>query len=150
MKPDDIKYKLGPCGILCEKCFAYSNGPIRKSSIELQGALGNFDIYADRFKELLKEPRFSYYKEFKNMLKYFSEVECRGCRLDACKIFPVCKVAGCAAEKNIDYCFQCDCFPCDNTGHDEHLKKRWLAIQMRMKEIGAEDYYNEIKHKPRY
>jgi len=150
VNPNDINRKLGPCGLLCEKCFAYSKGPIRKSSIELQGALGHFDVYADRFKELLHETRFALYKEFKDMLNYFSEVECRSCRLDACKIFPSCKVAGCAAYKNVDCCFQCDSFPCDNTGHDEHLKKRWFDIRMRMKESGIKNYYNEIKDKPRY
>ena len=113
---NDIRLKLGPCGISCEKCFAFSAGSIKKNSIELKNALGNFDIYAERFTKQLNEPAFSKYSEFKILLNYFSEVECRGCRTDGCKIFPDCKVKGCSMVKNIDYCFQCETFPCDNTG----------------------------------
>ncbi len=150
MNEDDIRIKLGPCGLLCEKCFAFADGPIKKSSVELKKALGNFDQYAGRFVELLHEPGFSGYKDFKILLNIFTEAECRGCRLDGCKLFTGCKVKGCSIDKNVDYCFQCGFFPCDNTGFDENLKKRWISIQDRMREIGIEQYYNDIKDKPRY
>lgn len=150
MKNKDLLTKLGPCGILCEKCFAFSDGSIKRNSMELQNALGKFDIYAERFSVLLNEPKFSKYKEFKILLDYFTEGKCRGCRLDGCMIFPSCKVKECSAANNVDYCYECDRFPCDNTGFDEHLKKRWIDINLRMKETGVENYYNEIKDKPRY
>ena len=33
---------------------------------------------------------------------------------------------------------------------DEHLKRRWIQINKRMKEIGPESYYQETKDLPRY
>lgn len=150
MNDDYIRIRFGPCGLLCEKCFAFADGPIRKTSVQLKDALGNFDVYAERFTALLDEPRFSKYAEFKIILNLFSEGSCRGCRPDGCKLFAGCSVKRCSAGKNVDYCFQCESFPCDNTGFDENLKQRWISIQNRMKETGIENYYNEIKDKSRY
>jgi hypothetical protein len=150
MTYDFIKTRLGPCGIHCGKCFAFADGPIKQHSIELQKALGNFDIYAKRFVDLLNEPRFEHYDAFKDLLNYFTQVGCRGCRLDGCILFKNCQVKSCAANNKIDYCFQCNDFPCDHSGFDENLKQRWISINQKMKETSVESYYELIKDKPRY
>ncbi|HUX52912.1 MAG TPA: DUF3795 domain-containing protein [Williamwhitmania sp.] len=145
-----ILNRLAPCGIHCGKCFAYADGTIRRSSVELKEALGNFDIYAQRFAELLEEPVFKKYVDFKELLAYFAAAQCNGCRNEACKLFKSCKVRDCHKEKGVDFCFQCPEFPCDNTGFDEHLYKRSVEINRRIEEVGFEKYYEEIKNKPRY
>ncbi len=147
---EEILNKLAPCGILCEKCFAYTDGTIRKSSIELKKALGNFDVYAQRFTELLNEPVFKKYVDFKELLTYFTTAQCNGCRKEACKLFKSCKVRDCHKEKGVDFCFQCAEFPCSNTGFDEHLYKRSVEINRRIREIGVERYYKEVKDRSRY
>jgi hypothetical protein len=38
--------KFGPCGLLCEKCFAFNNGPIHFHADLLKKNLGEFDNYA--------------------------------------------------------------------------------------------------------
>jgi hypothetical protein len=146
----NILHSLGPCGLNCERCFAYSNGGIKHHSKKLQELLGNFDIYAERFVTLLDEPVFEKYPEFKQMLDYLTKVSCKGCREETCKLFKDCGVKECYRTKGVDFCFQCDEFPCDKTNFDEHLRKRWININLRIKEIGIENYYNEIKDKPRY
>jgi len=146
----NIKDSFGPCGVFCEKCFAFSNGTIKQNSISLENAFGNFDIYAERFSELLDEPVFNEYPKFKKLLHYFTTVECQGCRKEQCKLFVNCKVRDCHKTKGVDFCFQCHEFPCDNTGFDEHLYKRSIQINLKIKEIGIEKYYKEIKDKPRY
>jgi hypothetical protein len=145
-----ILERLGPCGIHCGKCFAFSDGAIRKSGLELKTALGNFDVYAQRFVDLIDEPVFKKYPDFKELLTYFTTVECKGCRKEMCKLFKDCRVRDCHKEKNVDFCFQCADFPCDHTGFDSHLHKRSVDINNRMKDIGIEKYYEEIKDKPRY
>jgi hypothetical protein len=145
-----IKSRLSPCGLNCGKCFAFIEGDIKEYSSKLQNALGNFDIYAERFSKLLNEPVFGKYQEFKEMLNHFTSVNCRGCREENCKLFKNCNVRKCSEEKKVDFCFECPEFPCNNTGFDEHLNKRSRDINMRMKETGVENYYNEIKDKPRY
>ena len=138
---------LAPCGLNCDKCFANSNGKIQKHSLELQRLLGNFDIYAKRFSRFL--PQFKNYPIFKTMLNFFTKADCEGCRKGTCK-YPDCGVVLCYKEKNVDFCFQCSDFPCEKTNFDPHLKKRWIQMNNRMKEIGVEAYYNETKDLSRY
>jgi hypothetical protein len=145
-----VKQQLGPCGVNCGKCFAFSEGNIYDLSKQLKEALGNFDIYAKRFVELLEEPVFLKYPEFKEFLDYLAEQKCKGCRNERCKLSKTCQVRSCSEKKNVDYCFQCEEFPCANTGFDEHLYKRYVEINMRMKKIGVEAYYEETKNLPRY
>ena len=52
--------------------------------------------------------------------------------------------------KGIDFCWQCESFPCHETGLDENLYKRSVAINKKINEIGLEAYYKEIKDTPRY
>lgn len=145
-----IKKRLAPCGLHCGRCFAFVDGDIRKYSIQLKQSLGNFDIYATRFTELLHEPVFQKYPDFKDFLHHLSIAHCNGCRAEKCKLFSNCNVRVCSEEKNVEFCFQCPDFPCQNTGFDEHLYKRHIAINNRMKEIGIEAYYQEIKNLSRY
>lgn len=145
-----IKNRLAPCGLDCGKCYAYVDGDIKNLSNQLKVSLGNFDIYAERFTELFNGDIFKKYPDFKELLAYFTTADCNGCRKENCKIFKDCKVRNCFEKKGVDFCFQCSDFPCDHTGFDEHLQKRSEDINNRMKEIGVEKYYDEIKDKPRY
>jgi hypothetical protein len=138
---------LAPCGLSCCKCFAYTKGDISSHSKELQKLLGSFDIYAERFSTFL--PEFRDYPSFKKMLAYFATPDCIGCRQGTCK-YPNCGVVDCYKGKGVDFCFQCDDFPCDKTNFDPHLEKRWLQMNTRMKEIGVEAYYEETKDLCRY
>ncbi|MHC4216664.1 MAG: DUF3795 domain-containing protein [Planctomycetota bacterium] len=138
---------LAPCGLNCRKCFNYIKGDIAFHSKKVQELLGNFDVYAERFSVF--KPEFKDYPQFKKLLAYLASPECIGSRKGKCK-FPNCGVADCYKEKGVDFCFQCDEFPCDKTNFDPHLKKRWLQMNNRMKEIGVEAYYEETKNMCRY
>jgi Protein of unknown function (DUF3795) len=150
MYDNEILTSLGPCGLNCSKCAAFVDGSIKKLSTELKDKLGNFDAYAERFVDLLDEPVFKKYPDFKEMLHHFANVECKGCRNDECKLFTSCKVKQCSKDHSVDFCFQCAEFPCSKHGFDEHLEKRWITIQNKMKMNGIENYFNEIKDLPRY
>lgn len=150
MNYNNVLNNLGPCGLNCSKCFAFENGTIKQLSTKLKENLGNFDVYAERFVELLDQAVFKKYSDFKEMLDHFANVECKGCRKDECKLFLSCKVKQYSKDHFVDFCFQCEEFPCKKHGFDEHLEKRWINIQYKMKEIGVEGYYNEIKDLPRY
>lgn len=150
MEHNILMEKFGPCGLLCEKCFAYEKGSIKYHAELLKANLGDFDIYAQRFVTLLENPVFIKYQNFKEMLNLFSEGSCMGCRKQDCHLFKACGVKQCSKDKKVDYCYQCNDFPCNNTGFDENLKRRWLTINEKMREVGLESYYNEIKDKPRY
>jgi len=150
MNYDEIKERLAPCGLHCGKCFAFTGGDIKSHSSRLKDSLGNFNLYAGRFADLLEEPVFHKYPDFKEFLDYLSTVECRGCRKEHCRLFISCKVRDCHVRKGVDFCFQCNNFPCHDTGFDEHLHKRYMEINRRMKETGVVAYYAEIRNAPRY
>lgn len=145
-----IKSRVAPCGLHCGKCFAFADGDIHILSSQLKQALGNFDIYAERFVEMLNDPVFSKYPDFKEFLSKLSVASCQGCRKEKCKLFKTCNVRTCSEEKQVDFCFQCAQFPCDNTGFDEHLYKRFVVINGRIQELGVEKYYEEVRLVSRY
>jgi hypothetical protein len=45
---------------------------------------------------------------------------------------------------------KCDAFPCDRTGFDEALRRRWIQINERIRKVGLASYYEETRDKPRY
>lgn len=145
-----IKSRLAPCGLHCGKCFAFADGDIRRDAENLRRSLGDFDAYALRFVGMLNEPRFRAYPDFREFLQLLTESSCRRCREEQCKLFRGCKVRACSEAHGVDFCFRCPEFPCRNTGFDEHLYVRHVAINERMREIGPEAYYEEVRDLPRY
>jgi len=150
MKTEQIKDCLAPCGLCCETCFAHVDGDIRKYSLKLKEKLGNFQINAKRFETLLDNPVFKKYTAFKEMLDYFASENCKGCRNEQCKLFKDCGVRPCHQEKEIDFCYQCDEFPCDRTNFDSGLYKGWVMINEKIKKIGLENFYEKTRIRPRY
>lgn len=148
MRYADILKIIAPCGLNCRKCMANADGEIRQHSLKLAELLGpNFGKYADRFKDFM--PVFENYSPFKELLTFFTKADCTGCRSGACR-YPACGVMKCYKEKGVDFCFQCNEFPCDKTNFDPDLKRRWIEMNIRMKEIGIEAYYEEVKELCRY
>jgi hypothetical protein len=147
---EPIKDAIAPCGLSCEKCFAHVNGDIRRTSLQLQESLGNFAAYAQRFETLLDEPIFKKYPDFILMLDYFASENCKGCRNEQCKLFKNCGIRSCHQAKQLDFCYQCDEFPCNRTHFDEQLYKRWVLINEKIKKIGIEAYYEKTRTRPRY
>ena len=131
-----IKGRIAPCGLHCGKCFAFADGDISYHSNELKRSLGNFDVYAQRFVAMLDEPVFAKYPDFREFLDHLSVATCQ--------------VRACSEEEQVDFCFQCSLFPCENTGFDDHLYKRFVIINRRMQEIGVEKYYEEVRNITRY
>ena len=147
MEYDEILNYLAPCGLNCRKCMANKEGEIKNLSKALQKLLGNFDKYAERFSAFL--PVFKKYPAFKELLEYFCRADCAGCRNGSCK-YPNCGVSACYRRKGVDFCFQCEEFPCGKTNFDPDLKRRQIKMNNRMKEIGLEAYFEETKDLPRY
>lgn len=147
MDYEEILSDLAPCGLSCRKCFANTKGDIATLSTQLQEKLGAFGTYAERFSGFLTV--FTDYPAFEGLLSYFAQGHCDGCRQGTC-LYPNCGVSTCYQDKGVDFCFQCENFPCDKTNFDPHLECRWRQMNERMKEIGVEAYYEETKGLPRY
>ena len=65
-------------------------------------------------------------------------------------MFKKCGVRACHQDKEIDFCHQCDEFPCDQTNFDENLHKAWVAINEKIKEIGLEQFFEKTRTRLRY
>ena len=150
MIDEKIKAAIAPCGLCCETCFAHVDGDIRRYSQKLSEKLGNFHINAKRFETLLGNPIFRKYTDFKEMLDYFASENCTGCRNEQCKLFTNCGVRPCHQEKQVDFCWQCKDFPCENTNFDPGLNKAWKMINEKIREVGIETYCEEARNRPRY
>ncbi len=150
MTDEPIKKTIAPCGLCCETCFAHVDGDIRKYSMKLKEKLGNFHVNAKRFETLLDDPIFKKYSDFKEMLDYLASENCKGCRNEQCKLFKDCGVRGCHQKKQVDFCYQCDQFPCDNTNFDPGLYKGWIVINEIIQKKGIEEYAEQARTRPRY
>lgn len=150
MTDTTIKDTIAPCGLCCETCFAHVDGDIRKYSLKLKEKLGNFHINAQRFETLLGDPIFKKYSDFKEMLDYLASENCRGCRSEQCKIFKNCGVRPCHQEQGVDFCYQCEAFPCERTNFDESLYNAWVAVNEIIRKKGIEAYCEKARNRPRY
>lgn len=96
-----------------------------------------------------EKPIFTNYSQFEEILISFSQASCSGCRGKNVLCPIECTAKTCVKEKGIDFCFQCADYPCENQFCGK-LRKRWMKINDRMKEIGVIDYYYEQLKLPRY
>lgn len=138
---------LAPCGLNCRKCLSCEQGQITRLATELKAALGEFDTYAERFSRF--QPAFNNYPQFKALLAHLTTGACAGCRVGG-QCYPGCGVIECYRAKGVDFCGECPDFPCDHSNFDENLKRRWLELNTRIREIGAEACYAEVEELPRY
>ena len=94
----DYEYMTAPCGIPCFECKVNVEKPSLKTFLLSNGG------------------KFLLFKKFN--LKWNDSI-CRGCRAEEgrCKAVGFkepCKVYACTHEKGIDFCYECDDFPCDH------------------------------------
>jgi len=146
---DNQKYlkALAPCGINCERCVGFVDGEIKKACEIIQKGLDGFEKLAEKFSTFV--PIFKNFKQFEEILNFFANADCTGCRNGKGKN-ATCNVMNCFKEKSVDFCAACDEFPCDKTGLDDNLKQKWLENNKKIKEIGLIKFYKESIIKSRY
>lgn len=145
---DFIKSRLAPCGLMCGKCVAFKDGPVQLASSELKAQLGdNFGEYAKRFEGM--NPVFKNYPGFADLLDFLASGSCTSCRDRGC-LFKDCAVTKCVRDKGVDYCFQCEEFPCERHGFPDRLENIWRGNNEKMKESGIGAWFRLCKDKPRY
>lgn len=149
MKTDrkTILKELAPCGLDCSRCARYKDGEIRRLAAELIERLEGFEKVAPKIGDFI--PALKNYPQFQDILTFFTQADCTGCRYGESP-FPLCAAKTCFREKGVDFCFQCDEYPCERNRFHPELDSHWRYSNDRMKEIGIEAYYHEQKTKPRY
>ena len=147
MEREEQLRKVAPCGLICYTCAAARDGAISNHSQILLRLLESFDRFAEQFSA--HEPRLIKYPDFLQVLQLFSEAGCEGCRGRNC-MYPGCRVQPCILEKGLDFCFECGAFPCEQVDFEPALKAKWMRANERMRAIGVEAYFDEVKDGSHY
>lgn len=147
MEYQEVLRHLAPCGLDCNRCAGFKGGEIKALSLRLTELLGGYDRLANMQAD--KIPAFSGYSQFKDVLAVFSQGTCGGCREADCSCPVNCIVKTCHKEKGVDFCFQCQEYPCSKQEHPL-LRQRWQQKNDRMKEIGVVQFFEEQNKMPRY
>ena len=92
------------------------------------------------------------FDEFLKGIKWLSSEEepCKGCRFGGgWSWWPDCPSRNCSVQKGVDFCFQCEEFPCQKLSEEpliEH-KKRIIATNKEIKSIGIENWIEQLKNR---
>ncbi len=117
----------------------------RKSSAPCGLDCFNCEIFVDNITEEMK-------MQFAAKIKIEpEEVACKGCRLEenGCKFLgQSCETLKCITEKNLEFCFECDEFPCNKLqpakeGADRLPHNYKVFNLCRMKAVGVEKWADE-------
>ena len=147
MNRDEILNELSPCGIDCSRCIAYEKSEIKKLSTGLEKALKGFDKMANNLAQHFDV--YKKYRDFEDVLNALTQGQCKGCRTGQ-SMFPLCEAKTCFKEKKVDFCFQCDEYPCTRNKFTPEQHERWIYRNNFMKEKGVEAYYEHQKNQSRY
>lgn len=147
MEKDELLRLIAPCGLMCHTCDAMEDGVVNKAAKKLLFVLGSYDSFLKSCPG--SRPISGKYPDFKEVLEYLANVKCKGCREDHC-LGSDCIVPECVKGKGIDFCYQCEDFPCDQTGFSDDLRAKWIRKNNKLKEIGMAVYFEEEKQIPHY
>lgn len=116
------EWDISVCGLNCAKCDIH------------QASYGN--------EKLLRET-IEWFKKERNETIKPEQINCDGCRGSLKRHWsPECKMMLCAKNRGLQYCFQCEDFPCtilnefSSDGIPHH--KQTVKNMKRMKEVGIE------------
>jgi len=146
MQYDQILKHLAPCGLDCNRCAGFENGEIKQLSSRLIQLLSGYGRLAKL--RANTDPVFAGYPQFEEILSLLSQGTCNGCRGDNSRCPMTCAAKTCHKEKKVDFCFQCNEYPCEK--QQDFLRKVWEKNNDRMKEIGISEFYYEQIKLPRY
>lgn len=147
MNNDRILEDLGVCGLDCSRCVSRKDGEIQMLSLKLRSALAGFEKKAPVFSKFV--PPLADYDRFSAVLEFLTAGTCEGCRSGQC-LTPGCSARDCHREKAVDFCFQCDEYPCTRNQFSPDLDAKWRRNCEAMREVGLEAYYQKSKIDPRY
>ncbi|MGI6375081.1 MAG: DUF3795 domain-containing protein [Anaerolineae bacterium] len=149
--PEELRRYIAPCGLVCYSCPAFTGGPVAQHSRGLIRWLQGFGPMAAAFSSW--DTALAEYPAFERVLTHLAEWGCAGCHDGGCPM-PDCPVGPCAAERGLDWCWQCDDFPCERVASSgafgEHLREAWLRANQRMAAVGVDAYWQEQRERPHY
>ena len=159
MEKEKLLNYIAPCSLLCSTCMAYKGGPVTECAKRLQ-------VYCEGMCEFLSQNQSeedrkntrAFFDNFNAALWNLSGGSCHGCRSDSDQkggCLSGCVVPECVKEHGIDFCAECNEFPCQKAKEffgsvGGSLDKVWEVGSRRIREVGIETYYDEKKDVSHY
>ena len=138
---------VAPCGLVCYTCNGCNHGVIKELSTKLLHFLGGYDDFV--FKSWPDDSRIV--KNSLQVLEQWASLDCPGCRREDHQCHNRgCVVRACSREKGHAFCAQCNEFPCDKNNESEESINYWRDANARIREVGAEAYFDENRGKSHY
>jgi len=147
MSRENLLRDIAPCGLVCYSCASFEAGPIAEHARELAHWLEGFEPFAAAFSAF--QPRLAAYPAFRDVLDLLAHGPCSGCR-DGRGCMPGCVVRACTAERGYAFCAECPEFPCTRADFEGQLREAWLWANQRMREIGQEAFWAEMRTRGHY
>ncbi len=128
------------CGLYCGNCAIY-NGTIGDTADQLKRLLESHGLGKETMAHI---PGTDWYEGFDRGLTWCREsVHCGGCRSEA-RFNPMCELQKCVVqEKGLDFCFQCDQFPCDILAKFEQEFFPCIETLRKINETGVAEWVRQ-------
>lgn len=150
MDKNEILKNVAPCSLMCHTCSGYCNGVICESAKTLLKYLeGMKEFYEKHLPDAVES-----YSDFESTLRIYSDASCSGCRStghNECSI-EGCFLLECTKNHNIDFCGECDEFPCKKTMDlfEKEVYKQWLEGNQLIRDHGIEFFWENTCENPHY
>lgn len=151
---DTVLNAVAPCAFCCSTCAAMRNGVIEETAKKLNHYLEGYYEFNKKALPFKYRNYAKKIKEFTRQLDKLSDGPCMGCRADGDKRYciPGCFIEECAREHSVDFCGECDEFPCSkalNFFNGENLKE-WKSNNEKIRQSSPEEFYWYAVSKPHY
>lgn len=150
MKKNEILEKVAPCSLMCHTCSGYQHGVICESAKTLLNYLDGIKEFYDKHLPDAVES----YNSFEKVLRIYSDASCLGCRSkehNKCSI-EGCFLLECVEKHNVDFCGECDEFPCKKTMElfEEEVYMQWLEGNQQIHDHGIDYFWENNFENPHY
>ncbi len=144
---DEILARVAPCGLVCGTCMGFQGGPIQASAESL---MRHLDGVAEYIEMHIPQDK-ARFDAFLPTLQFYAGRDCGGCRSGSnrCRLVN-CAIRECTCAKDIDFCADCDEFPCDKVHLNDSFMRYWRAVHRDIRENGIEAFYGRMKDRPHY
>lgn len=147
---EQLLKKIAPCSLVCYTCSSYEHGVICKAAKELLEYLDG----AEGFYERHHPAQAARFRIFADGLSQYAAGKCAGCRGTEhhdCSI-QGCFILECTKERRIDFCGECEEFPCGKTRaiFEEEVYQQWLEGNQEIRAQGIAAFWEKNRGKPHY
>ncbi|MGI6199848.1 MAG: DUF3795 domain-containing protein [Christensenellales bacterium] len=152
MTREELLDRLPPCGLMCYTCPGFRGGAVQRHAAALL-----------KLKEGFREFLGQWYDDLTELDQYLARLSndahpgCPGCRKcggagGGC--IPGCFIPACAQERGVDFCAQCEQFPCQRVAqsdlYGEPVKRAFREGGELIRRHGPEGFFNLRKDTSHY